>query len=125
MGPNSSLVADFINAWMEKDLEKIMSFLSEDCVYHNIPMEPAVGQDAIRVMINGFLGMASEIDWITHHIGESEQGSVFTERTDRFLIGEKWLEIRVMGIFEVSDGAITAWRDYFDMGQFQSQMAAN
>ena len=28
----------------------------------------------------------------------------------------------VMGAFEVSDGKINAWRDYFDMNQFTSQM---
>jgi limonene-1,2-epoxide hydrolase len=29
-----------------------------------------------------------------------------------------------MGTFEVVDGKITAWRDYFDMNQFQTQFAA-
>jgi limonene-1,2-epoxide hydrolase len=30
----------------------------------------------------------------------------------------------VMGVFEVNnDGKITAWRDYFDMNQFTSQMS--
>ena len=29
-----------------------------------------------------------------------------------------------MGTFEVADGKITAWRDYFDMNQFMSQMPA-
>ena len=28
-----------------------------------------------------------------------------------------------MGAFEVNDGKITAWRDYFDMNQFTSQMS--
>lgn len=27
-----------------------------------------------------------------------------------------------MGAFEVHDGRITAWRDYFDMKQFQDQL---
>ena len=27
-----------------------------------------------------------------------------------------------MGTFELADGKITAWRDYFDMAQFQNQM---
>jgi limonene-1,2-epoxide hydrolase len=29
-----------------------------------------------------------------------------------------------MGIFEVHDGAITAWRDYFDANEFSSQLSA-
>ncbi|MGZ5938982.1 MAG: limonene-1,2-epoxide hydrolase family protein [Rhizomicrobium sp.] len=28
-----------------------------------------------------------------------------------------------MGTFEFRNGLISAWRDYFDLGQFQSQMA--
>ena len=123
MSPNSSTVVDFINAWMERDLEKIMSFLASDCFYHNIPMEPLEGTEAIRTFIQGFVAMANEVDWKIHHIGESSDGVVLTERTDRFLIGENWMAIRVMGVFELSDGKITAWRDYFDMAEFQKQMS--
>ena len=68
------------------------------------------------------MGMASKIDWVTHQIAESADGSVLTERTDRFLIGETWLELPVSGTFEVRDGLIVAWRDYFDMQQFQRQL---
>jgi limonene-1,2-epoxide hydrolase len=28
-----------------------------------------------------------------------------------------------MGTFEVADGKIKAWRDYFDLAQFQTQFA--
>lgn len=45
------------------------------------------------------------------------------ERTDRFLLNGKWIEIGVMGVFEFKNGKIAAWRDYFDLGQFQRQMA--
>ena len=27
-----------------------------------------------------------------------------------------------MGVFEVEDGKIKAWRDYFDLAQFSSEM---
>ena len=47
---------------------------------------------------------------------------MLTERTDRFLVGEKWIEIPVMGTFDLRDGKICGWRDYFDMAQFQSQL---
>ena len=43
---------------------------------------------------------------------------------DRFRIGSGWLELPVAGVFEVNDeGLITLWRDYFDMGAYQRQMA--
>ena len=37
---------------------------------------------------------------------------------------DKTIELPVMGTFEVTaDGKISAWRDYFDLNQFMSQMA--
>ena len=39
------------------------------------------------------------------------------ERTDRFFINDAWLELQVMGIFELANGKITHWRDYFDMAK--------
>jgi len=122
VNPNSATVVDFINAWMARDVDKVMSFVAPDCFYHNIPMEPAVGTEAIRALVKSFVDMASEVDWKIHHIAESDAGVVLTERTDGFLIGENWVRLPVMGTFELEDGKITAWRDYFDMAQFQNQM---
>ena len=122
MSDNQAIVQDFIAAFNANDLERIMGFFTEDCVYHNIPLEPAAGLEAIRAVLAGFSGMSSEVDWVLHNIAESPAGVVLTERTDRFLIGEKWVEIRVMGTFDLRDGKISGWRDYFDMGQFQNQL---
>jgi limonene-1,2-epoxide hydrolase len=47
---------------------------------------------------------------------------VMTERIDVFTLPDKSFELPVMGTFEVSDGKINAWRDYFDMNQFSSRM---
>ncbi len=41
------------------------------------------------------------------------------ERVDNFDInGKKW-QIPLVGVFEVKNGKIAVWKDYFDMGQFQ------
>jgi len=122
MAQNTEIVLDFIAAWKRRDPDEIMGFFSDDCVYHNIPVEPVEGLEAVRATIAGFAGMATAIEWITHHVAENEAGVVLTERTDRFEIGGKWLEIAVMGTFELRDGKITHWRDYFDMAQFQAQL---
>ncbi len=122
MSANSDRVLEFIQAWNKKDFEGMLSFFAPGARYHNIPMEPVEGIEAIRKSLEGFFGMASEFDWVVHHIAENAQGVVLTERTDRFKVGDKWLELPVMGVFELSEGSITGWRDYFDLGQFQSQM---
>ncbi len=46
-----------------------------------------------------------------------------TERLDRFLIDGKWSQFSVMGIFELQDGRITHWRDYFDSAQVEAAKA--
>ena len=122
MSENKRVVKDFIDAFNAIDLEKIMSFFEKDAVYHNIPVDSVQGTDAIRTVLQGFMGMATQVEWVLHNIAESENGTVLTERTDRFFVGEKWIELPVMGIFEVEAGRIRAWRDYFDMNQFQSQL---
>ena len=120
---NLQVVDRFVATFNENDLEGVMSFFTDDCVYHNIPMDKCEGIDAIRAVLSGFGAMASEAEWITHFIAEDANGAVLTERTDRFHVGEKWMEIRVMGTFELRDGKICAWRDYFDLAMMQSQMA--
>ena len=122
MSDRIELVRAFIAVWNSNDIDRIMEFFSDDCVYHNIPVDPVKGRDAIRAVIQGFAGMASEIDWVLHRIAETEDGSVLTERSDRFKIADRWIELPVMGSFDTRDGKISAWRDYFDMAQFQKQL---
>ncbi len=52
---SEKLVNDFCETWKSRNLDRIMSFFTDDAVYHNIPMEPARGKDAIRQVINSFL----------------------------------------------------------------------
>ena len=123
MSRSEEVVRAFIGAFNANDLERILAFFAEDAVYHNIPVQPVQGTPAIRAVIQGFLGLATEVDWVLHHLAETPDGVVLTERTDRFLVRDKWIELPVMGAFEVRDGRIAAWRDYFDMKQFQDLLA--
>lgn len=124
MSRNLERVLEFIDTWSRNDVDAVMAFFADDAVYHNIPVDPVRGREAIRAVIQGFAGMASEVEWITHRAAETAEGVVLTERTDRFKIGDRWVELPVMGSFELRDGRIVAWRDYFDMAQFQKQLPA-
>lgn len=39
----AELVTEFCALWANPDLETILSYFTEDAVYHNIPMAPAEG----------------------------------------------------------------------------------
>ena len=123
MATNNEIVAGFCRLWADRDIDRIMEYFTDDALYDNIPIDPPNrGKEQIRATIEGFIAMASEVEFIVHHQAEGTDGRVFNERTDRFLIGDSWVEIQVMGLFELVDGKISGWRDYFDMNQFTSQM---
>ena len=115
------IVTSFCAAWAEVDVDKIVAFLSEDAVYHNIPLDPATGRDAIKAMIAGFTVGVDRIEFEIRNVAVNGN-VVLNERVDRFFAPERTIELPVMGTFEVTDGLITAWRDYFDLNQFMSQL---
>jgi len=121
MSTPTSTVAAFVHHMNHMEMDEALALLADDIVYHNIPMQPVVGREAVRAVLAQIPCEAME--WIVHVSAEHDT-AVLNERTDRFRLKDgRWLEIRVMGVFEVVDGRITAWRDYFDLGQWMAQLA--
>lgn len=116
---SEKVVTEFCHSWSQtKNLEEILSYLSDDCFYHNIPMEPCVGKAAIRGFLEPFMK-----DVQSAKFGVKNQAAngnvVINERVDSFVFaGSKTLSLPVCGVFEVNGGKITAWRDYFDLATF-------
>jgi limonene-1,2-epoxide hydrolase len=52
------------------------------------------------------------------HRNVAEGNTVLNERTDAIVLGPLRLQFWVCGVFEVHDGQITLWRDYFDFYDF-------
>ena len=117
------VVRRFCAVWSNVDPDDIAEFFTDDAVYHNIPMDPITGRDAIKSFIAGFAGGAEQIDFRVRNI-VADGDVVLTERVDVFVMPNGKVELPVMGTFEVRDGKIAAWRDYFDLKQFMDQMTA-
>jgi limonene-1,2-epoxide hydrolase len=115
MGTPSEIVRKFCAAFGAKDLDTIAGLLADDVVYHNVGMEPAVGKEASLASIKGFLDMSESLVFDVHRLA-ADGDTVLTERTDTFTINGVKAPIAVMGAFELRDGLVVAWRDYFDMG---------
>ena len=106
-------VLAFVDAWNRLDEARIHRLMADDIVYHNMPMAPVTGIAAVRAHLAGWPVDACE--WIVRNI--AVRGNVvLTERIDRFRRGADLIIVPVMGTFEVADGKIAHWRDYFDMG---------
>ena len=119
---NMQVVLDFIDAWNRMDWDAVMDAFTDDIVYDNIPMNRLEGKAAVEPFIRN--GMELEgVDWEVLSIAENGD-KVLTERIDNFLLpGNYKLVMPVMGTFEIDNGKIKAWRDYFDLATFTTQMA--
>jgi limonene-1,2-epoxide hydrolase len=110
------VVRDFCAACATHDAEALRPFFNDDVVYHNIPMDPAVGIDSAIAFIAGFFAMCESVVFEIVNLAVRDN-VVLTERVDTFTVGQVAAALPVMGTFEVRDGKISAWRDYFDMAQ--------
>ncbi|OBG27428.1 limonene-1,2-epoxide hydrolase family protein [Mycobacterium sp. 852002-51057_SCH5723018] len=114
------LVTEFCKLWASPDPDQLAGYFTEDAVYHNIPMDPVQGRQAIRDFIAGFVAAFDGIDFRVHR-QISDGTLVMNERTDVLRRkGGGEIPLPVMGVFEVQDGRIAAWRDYFDMAAITS-----
>lgn len=122
------LVRQFVSAIELKDIDTACAMLAADCEYDNVPMGPRFGPEAVRAGLEPFVNACSQIDWVIHHqvaFADAEgTGTVMNERLDRFHMGGRWVEVPVAGLFRISGGLITLWRDYFDLATFQTQMSS-
>ncbi len=113
---SEQLVREFCDAFGRRDVAALRRYFTDDVVYHNIPLDPAVGIDATLAFIEAFFGGCE--DMAVDMVNLAVAGDVvLTERVDTMRMGGAVLSLPVMGAFEVRDGKICAWRDYFDLGQ--------
>ena len=121
MSQETQVVNDLIAAFNTKDVDNIMSFFSDDAIYHNMPTDPVAGTEAVRSVIASYVNAAAKVDW--EILASAQTGTtVLNERLDRFVFGDKDVELPVMGSFDVRDGKVVAWRDYFNQATWTEQM---
>lgn len=118
---SEKLVRDFLGSWEGRNLETICGGFADDAVYHNVPVEPIKGIDGIRAVFQGFLDAFSDAKLDIVRLA-AEPGLVLAERIDYFTMNDgRKVELPVTGVFEVENGKITRFSDYFDLADFESQ----
>jgi len=112
-----SLIREFISLLVSRDLESAAAMVTNDFEYDNVPMGKTFGPQGLQDTLSGFFGMCTDIDWkILRQTssGTLESGTVLNERDDRIEIHGRWTTLPVAGVFEIREGKISLWRDYFD-----------
>jgi limonene-1,2-epoxide hydrolase len=87
-----------------------------------MPMEAVVGRQAIVASFASFMAMGGQVGVDIVHLA-ADGPLVMTERIDHFVNADgRTISLPVMGVCEVHDERITAWRDYFDLSEFSAAL---
>ena len=112
---NEKIVTAMCQSLQNADMAKVVSYLSEDVVYHNIPWAPVTGHAGVRQVLDPFVhGANCALVRMDIKNTTSSGDTVMNERLETWAKGTVRLELPVVGVFEVKNGKITHWRDYFD-----------
>lgn len=122
MRSNEDVVREFIGAWSRLDADELAASFALDGVYHNMPMAPVVGRAQVRAFIAAFLKNWTATEWdILNLVAAGD--IVIVERLDRTKLGSLDAHLPCCGVFQMENGKIKAWRDYFDMATYTRAVA--
>ncbi|MEQ1088920.1 limonene-1,2-epoxide hydrolase family protein [Acinetobacter seifertii] len=110
---SEDIVERFLNALMQQDHVTISELLHPDIVYTNVSLPTFKGGKRVAGLIKLALSNARKLKVKNHQL-IAKENIVLTERTDILEIGPLHVGFWVCGTFEVEDGKIILWRDYFD-----------
>jgi limonene-1,2-epoxide hydrolase len=109
-----SLVQAFLHAFEAMDFDTALTYLDDDVEYTNVPMGTVRGHAGVREVLEPFFSPIHENEFLMPRRA-ADGPVVFLERLDRHRLDHGWRELPVNSVFEVHDGKITVWRDYFDL----------
>lgn len=113
------IVRDFIESWPQRDPARLTRHFAPDAVYHNVPVAPIKGVDAIRQTFASFLAAFPSVRFEVISLATAP-GLVIVERVDHFTpAGGSTFSLPVTGVFVVAGGKIVRFSDYFDLADWE------
>lgn len=109
----TEVVAGFLDALAASDMERAVAFLADDIVYTNVSLPTIRGRTRFERGARVYYRRGLGFEVVIHRIAAAGP-TVLTERTDALTWGPWRSQFWVCGTFEVVDGKIALWRDYFD-----------
>lgn len=115
------IVKAFSDAMEKMQYDVGLQYAAEDIEYINSPNTVSHGHMGIREVLEPFFAPIDENEFVIKR--QLEDGNlVVLERLDRHRVGTEWFELPVTGVYEVRDGKIAYWREYFDLDTIKSDM---
>ena len=112
--PPATVATNFLKLLEQRDVDGACDLLAEDVAYINVSMPAIHGRKRVRRIFSRMMAWDSAGFEVCFHNVAVDGTSVLTERTDVLIFGPVRVQIWVWGHFDVVDGRITVWKDYFD-----------
>jgi limonene-1,2-epoxide hydrolase len=122
---NEALVTAMCDAMIEGKIDRVLSYLSEDVFYHNLPYAPIVGVTGVEEFLGPFVearhGGLERIEYL-HTL--SDDNTVMNARNETWRHRDKRVVLPVAGVFKVEAKRITRWCDYWDTATLKPLLEA-
>lgn len=115
------VVERFMEFLRRGDLDEAVALLAVDVRYENVGLPTVHGRERVRRLFGRAYDDGAGFDVVIHTIC-ADGPSVLTERTDFLTFRKLHIQLWVCGRFDVRDGLIVLWRDYFDFLNFNTAL---
>jgi steroid delta-isomerase-like uncharacterized protein len=117
-----SIVRAFEAAFNERDVDGLLACFTPDATYVDNFYGPHAGTEALRAMFERMYREGSEYAWRMDTVVETPERAA-AEWTFAYVVTDaiarsagRRVRFRGMSLFELSNGQIRAYREYFDTG---------
>jgi limonene-1,2-epoxide hydrolase len=114
------VVERFLALLCAKDVDGASDLLAEGVEYVNVGLPAVHGRERVRRLLRATLGRAGAGFEVYTHTISANGPSVLTERTDVLVFRRLRIQFWVCGRFDVHDGQIVLWRDYFSLTSYSA-----
>lgn len=106
-------------ALSDRDWDRIKTFLADNCIYADMPVGPTAAargpEDIVKRLKIGLEPLAGYVNHDGVLVANGEDVMYEHSETWNWPTGETAL-LRFVTVHKVTDGKITLWKDYWDMG---------
>ncbi len=108
------VVKRFLDLLCLEKVDEAVDLLAVDVEYENVGLPIIHGRERVRRLFRPAMRRAGTGFEAYVHTISADGPSVLTERTDVLTVRRLRVQLWVCGRFDVHDGQIVLWRDYFD-----------
>jgi steroid delta-isomerase-like uncharacterized protein len=126
-----SIVHAFERAFNRQDLDVLLDCFTEDASYHDNFFGPHAGRPRLRAMFERMFREGRDYAWTMDAVVESPTLAA-AEWTFSYVVTDaiprsagRKIRFRGMSFFELRDGKVQAYREYFDTGAALLQLGFN